>query len=167
VLVMFLFVAIMVVLEKVTLVGKYSVAMGSNYEGARLAGIPVGRLKILLFTLSGLAAGLAGVLVTSRLGSGVPNIGQGVEFDVIVAAVLGGVSLAGGRGTVLATCAGAAMLVVIQSALNMNGVDVFWQLIITGVLLIGMVTLDVVLRGGTDRPQWMALARKPASTVAA
>jgi ribose/xylose/arabinose/galactoside ABC-type transport system permease subunit len=161
VLVMFLFVAIMVALEKFTLVGKYSVAMGSNYEGARLAGIPVGRLKILLFTLSGLAAGLAGVLVTSRLGSGVPNIGQGVEFDVIVAAVLGGVSLAGGRGTVLATCAGAAMLVVIQSALNMKGVDVFWQLIITGVLLIGMVTLDVALRGGSERPQWMSRVRRP------
>lgn len=155
VLVMFAFVAVMVVLEKLALVGKYSVAMGSNYEGARLAGIPVGRLKVLLFTLSGLAAGLAGVLVTSRLGSGVPNIGQGVEFDVIVAAVLGGVSLAGGRGTVLATCAGAAILVVIQSALNMNGVDVFWQLIITGILLIAMVTLDVVLRGGAERPQWM------------
>ena len=75
---------------------------------------------------------------------------------MIVAAVLGGVSLAGGRGTVLATCAGAAMLVVIQSALNINGVDIFWQLVITGALLIAMVTLDVVLRGGKDRPQWMS-----------
>jgi ribose/xylose/arabinose/galactoside ABC-type transport system permease subunit len=145
----------MIVLEKLTLVGKYAVATGSNEEGARLAGLPVERMKIVLFALSGTAAGVAGVLVTSRLGSGVPNIGDNVEFDVIVAAVLGGVSLAGGRGTVLGTCAGAAMLVVIQSALNINGVDVFWQLVITGALLVAMVTLDVVLRGSKARPQWM------------
>lgn len=157
VLIMFGFVGLMILLEKFTLVGKYSVAMGSNHEGARLSGISVENFKILLFVMTGAASGLAGVLVTSRLGAGVPNIGQGVEFDVIVAAVLGGVSLAGGRGTVLATCAGAAMLVVIQSALNMQGVNAFWQLIITGALLIAMVTLDVSLRGGKDRPQWMDL----------
>lgn len=158
VLIMFLFVALMVFLEKLTLVGKYSIAMGSNHEGARLSGISVDNFKIFLFIITGAAAGLAGILVTSRLGAGVPNIGSGVEFDVIVAAVLGGVSLAGGRGTVLATCAGAAMLVVIQSALNMNGVNAFWQLIITGILLIAMVTFDVILRGGVERPRWMDLS---------
>jgi ribose transport system permease protein len=158
VIIMIGFVALMVFLEKFTLVGKYSIAMGSNNEGARLSGISVDNFKTLLFVISGASAGLAGILVTSRLGAGVPNVGSGVEFDVIVAAVLGGVSLAGGRGTVLATCAGAAMLVVIQSALNMNGVNAFWQLIITGILLIAMVVLDVILRGGADRPQWMDLA---------
>jgi ribose/xylose/arabinose/galactoside ABC-type transport system permease subunit len=164
VLIMFLFVAVMVCLEKLTVIGRYSIAMGSNLEGARLAGIPVDRFKIVLFTLSGTAAGLAGVLVTSRLGSGVPNIGDNIEFDVIVAAVLGGVSLAGGRGTVLATCAGATMLVVIQSALNINGVDIFWQLVITGALLIAMVTLDVILRGGKERPEWMTRLFTPRVT---
>ncbi|MFV0453006.1 MAG: ABC transporter permease [Propioniciclava sp.] len=155
ILVMFAFVALCVFLEKATLVGKYSVAMGSNFEGAKLAGVPVESTRILLFALVGFAAGLAGIMTASRLGVGVPTIGSGMEFNVIVAAVLGGLSLAGGRGRVLATVAGATILVVIRSALNMHGVNTFWQLIITGVLLIVMVVIDVVLRGGSDRPQWM------------
>ncbi|MFV0405910.1 MAG: ABC transporter permease [Propioniciclava sp.] len=153
--VMFVFVLVCVFLEKFTLVGKYSVAMGSNFEGAKLAGVPVESYRIFLFTLVGLAAGLAGIMTASRLGVGVPTIGTGMEFNVIVAAVLGGLSLAGGRGRVLATVAGATILVVIRSALNMHGVNTFWQLIITGILLIVMVVIDVVLRGGSDRPPWM------------
>ena len=160
ILVMVVFVLICVFLEKFTLVGKYAVAMGSNFEGAKLSGVQVDRHRIALFVLAGTASGLAGVLTASRLGVGVPTIGTGMEFNVIVAAVLGGVSLSGGRGRVLATCAGAAILTVIRSALNIHGVNTYWQLVITGVLLVSMVTLDVVLRGGRDRPQWMNFTRR-------
>jgi ribose/xylose/arabinose/galactoside ABC-type transport system permease subunit len=167
ILVMVVFVGACVFLEKLTLVGKYAVAMGSNFQGAKLAGVPVETQRILLFTLAGLASGLAGAMTASRLGVGVPSIGDGMEFSVIVAAVLGGVSLAGGRGRVLATVAGAAILTIIRSALNMHGVNTFWQLIITGCLLIAMVALDVFLRGGADRPQWMQFVKRPGRAEAA
>lgn len=156
VIVMIAVVAVAIFLERFTLLGKYTVAMGSNFEGARLSGIRVNRLRIGLFVLAGLTAGIAGIVVASRLDSGQPTLTtQGWEFQVIVAAVLGGVSLAGGRGTVLGTCAGAAIVVVISVALNQKGINPFWQLIVQGVLLVGVVAIDAIFKGGRARPVWL------------
>ena len=152
-------VVVFVFLERFTLLGKYTVALGSNFEGARLSGISVGRLRVLLFVLAGSATGLAGVLSASKLNSGQPTIGQGFEFQVIVAAVLGGVSLAGGRGTVLGTTAGAAIVVVIGVALNINNINTFWQQIILGVLLVTVVALDVIFKVERRRPSWLRVRR--------
>lgn len=157
VIVMVAVVVIALFLERFTLLGKYTVAMGSNFEGARLSGVRVNRLRIWLFVLSGTAAGVAGIVVASRLDSGQPTLTtQGWEFQVIVATVLGGISLAGGRGTVLGTCAGAAIVVVISVALNQKGVNPFWQLVIQGVLLVGVVAIDTVFKGGWSRPGWLS-----------
>lgn len=155
VIVMAAVVAGFIVLERRTLVGKYSVAIGSNFEGARLSGIRVNRHRMALFTIAGTASGLAGVLVASRLDSGQPTVGVGFEFDVIVAAVLGGTSLAGGVGTVVGTCAGAAIVGVINNALNLLNVQTFWQTIIQGLILIIAVAADDVLRAQRFRPSWL------------
>jgi len=162
VLVMIGVVVVFVFLERFTLLGKYTVAMGSNFEGARLSGIRVDRLRFGLFILAGTAAGIAGIVVASRLDSGQPTLTtQGWEFQVIVAAVLGGVSLAGGRGTVLGTCAGAAIVVVISVALNQKGINPFWQLIIQGALLVAVVAIDTVVKGNRKRPAWLSGMRLP------
>jgi ribose/xylose/arabinose/galactoside ABC-type transport system permease subunit len=148
-------------LEKRTLLGKYSVAIGSNFEGARLSGIRVNGTRVLFFVLSSASCAGAGILYASQLSSGQPSVGTGFEFSIIVAAVLGGVSLAGGRGTVLGTVAGAGIIGVIHVALNQNFVNPFWQQIIEGVLLVGVVALDSLLNRGFRRPTWLGIPRKP------
>jgi ribose/xylose/arabinose/galactoside ABC-type transport system permease subunit len=144
--IMLVIVAVMVLLERKTLLGKYSIAMGSNFEGARLSGIRVNRLRIGLFVMSGAAAGIAGVIDASRLASGQPSLYLGFEFSVIVAAVLGGVSLAGGRGTIFGTCAGAAIVGVITTLLSLKGINAFWQYIIQGVMLVAICAIDELLK---------------------
>lgn len=160
VIVMVVVVAIFVVLEKLTLVGKYSVAVGSNFEGARLSGIRVNGFRVLLFILASIACGIAGILYASQLTSGQPSIGTGFEFSIIVAAVVGGVSLSGGRGTVIGSVVGAAIIGVIHVALNENFVNSFWQQIIEGVLLVGVVALDSLLQEAIPRPSWLTFSRK-------
>ncbi len=95
-----------------------------------------------------------------KLNSGQPTIGQGFEFQVIVAAVLGGVSLAGGRGTVLGTTAGAAIVVVIGVALNINNINTFWQQTILGFLLVTVVALDVIFKVDRRFPSWLRVGRR-------
>lgn len=146
------FVAIMIFVERKTLVGKYSVAMGSNFEGARLAGLRVNRLRIFLFVNAGFAAGIAGVLLNSKSASGQPSLTTGgYEFAVIVAAVLGGVSLSGGQGTVIGTCAGAAIVGVIETGLALQNYNAFWRYIILGAALVAIVAVDVRLKAAGDR----------------
>ena len=167
VILMIVIVLVAVFLERFTLLGKYTIAMGSNFEGARLSGIRVDRLRVGLFVLAGTAAGIAGIVVASRLDSGQPTLTtQGWEFQVIVACVLGGISLSGGRGTVLGTCAGAAIVVVISVALNQKGVNPFWQLIIQGALLVGVVAIDDLFKGDRQRPQWLSGVRGSRRTPA-
>lgn len=148
----FVFVATMVFIERKTLVGKYSIAMGSNFEGARLTGLRVNRLRVFLFINAGFAAGIAGVLLNSKSNSGQPSLTTGgFEFAVIVAAVLGGVSLSGGQGTVIGTCAGAAIVGVIETGLALQNYNAFWRYIILGSVLIVIVAIDVRLKAAGDR----------------
>jgi len=130
-----------------TLLGKYTYAIGGNKETARLSGIPVSRVQFLLYSLVGLMTGVAGVIMASRLASGQPDVGVGFEFDVIVAIVLGGTSLAGGEGTVFGTMIGALIVGVLTNGLNLLGVHTFYQYVFQGVVLIFAVLLDMTLKG--------------------
>jgi ribose transport system permease protein len=151
VLVMLVVVAVFAVLQRATLLGKFAIAIGSNFEAARLAGIRVNAVRMVLYVLSGTMAALGGILISSRLSSGQPTAALGLEFDVIVAAILGGVSLAGGEGSVIGTLIGALILGVISNGLNILGVEPFWQTILQGVILVVAVSIDIVLQGSGRR----------------
>lgn len=151
VLILFAVVIGLTVVERRTLLGKYTIAVGSNETAARLSGIEVARVRIVLHILAGAAAGLGGILVSSRLASGQPTAAQGLEFDVIVAAVLGGTSLLGGEGRVVGTLVGALIVGVANNGLNLLGVQSFWQTIVQGLLLVGAVGIDVAIRRRRSR----------------
>jgi ribose/xylose/arabinose/galactoside ABC-type transport system permease subunit len=133
-------------LERKTLLGKYAMAIGGNPTAAYLSGINGDRIVFLLFTITGGLAGLAGSIAASRIGSGNPRMGDGFEFDVIIAIILGGTRLAGGRGTILGTLIGALIVAVIGSGLNMLGMLSFWQLVLKGVILVLAILLNEKLR---------------------
>jgi ribose transport system permease protein len=152
VVVMLIVVAVFAVIGRFTTLGRHAIAIGSNREAARLSGIAVDRIRITLYVLVGVTAGLGGVIVSSRLNSGQPTAGAGFEFDVIVAAVLGGTSLAGGEGTVLKTLVGALIIGVLGNGLNLLGVGIFWQTVVQGAVLIIAVAVDMALREGG--PRW-------------
>lgn len=123
-------------------IGRYTYAVGSNEEAARLSGINVGRVKMTVYTFNGLMAGVAGVVLAARLNSAQPAIGSGYELDAIAAAVIGGTSLSGGEGTILGTMIGAFIMSVLKNGLNLMQVSQFWQQVIMGVVVIGAVYLD-------------------------
>lgn len=150
------------VIEFKTVLGRHGVAIGSNFEAARLSGIRVNATRIALFTLSGLMAGVGGMVLSSRLSSGHPNTAAGLEFDVIVAAILGGTSLMGGEGTVIGTAIGALIVGVINNGLNLTGVSTFWQQVVQGVILISAVGLDLLLQG---RRKWKWWIREPTPSM--
>jgi ribose transport system permease protein len=125
-----------------TAAGRAIYAVGGNESAARLSGISVGRARLLAFTLAGCMAGFASVLMTARLNSGSPNYGVGFELAAIAAAVIGGATLAGGSGNVLATLVGALTIVVVQNGLNLNNVPTTWQSILLGVIIVLAVAID-------------------------
>jgi len=129
-----------------TVLGRHIYAIGGNLLAANLAGIPVKRIKLLIYTLSGTMAGLSGILLASRLSSGDPNVGIGFEFDVIVAIVLGGTSLAGGEGILSGTLLGALILAVFANGMNLLGIGSFYQYVVQGAILVLAVILDLTLR---------------------
>jgi ribose/xylose/arabinose/galactoside ABC-type transport system permease subunit len=139
-------IAIFLFLERKTLLGKYAMAIGGNPTAAYLSGINGDRIVFLLFTITGGLAGLAGSIAASRIGSGNPRIGDGFEFDVIIAIILGGTRLTGGRGTILGTLIGALIVVVIGSGLNMLGMLSFWQKVLKGIILVLAILLNEKLR---------------------
>jgi ribose/xylose/arabinose/galactoside ABC-type transport system permease subunit len=116
--------------------GHHLMAIGGSEENARRAGIDANRIKLIAFTLSGLSAGIAGILLAGRLGTGYPNAGVGYELDAIVAVVLGGTALAGGRGTIAGTIAAVLVLGVTSNLLNLLEVSAFVQMVIKGLIVI-------------------------------
>jgi len=118
--------------------------IGSNEKAARLTGINVDQMKIFNFCHTAFLAGISGLLITARFGSASVTVGDGLELKVITAAIIGGASLSGGEGSVSGAFLGALLMAVIANALNLLGVDVFWQTLITGVLLITAVVIDEV-----------------------
>ena len=131
-------------LLKKTVFGRNVYAVGSNAEAARMSGINVQRVKLLVFSLAGTMAGLAGVIMIARMISAQVNTGEGYEFEGIFASVVGGVSMAGGEGNVLGALVGALIVAVIRNGLNLNGVNSFWQQVILGVLVVLVVYADTL-----------------------
>lgn len=125
-----------------TAFGRATLAIGGSKEAARLAGIPVARVKIVIFTLQGLMAGLAGVILASRMTSGQPNTSVGFSLDVISACVLGGVSLSGGVGTMTGTIVGVLIMGTVQNAMNLENVPTFYQYVARGGILLAAVLFD-------------------------
>jgi ribose/xylose/arabinose/galactoside ABC-type transport system permease subunit len=123
-------------LLKGTRFGLHLRALGASAENARRAGVRVERIKLAAFLLSGLSAGIAGVILAGRLGTGYPNAGTGFELDAIVAVVLGGTTLAGGRGTILGTLAAVFVLSILSNILNLLGLSAFIQMVIKGVIVV-------------------------------
>jgi inositol transport system permease protein len=130
--------------------GKYIYAIGGNEQAARVSGINAARYKMLIYVYASFLAGLAGVVVSSRIGSGQPGLGVGYELDAIAAAVIGGTSLsAGGIGTVAGTIVGALIIGVLNNTLDLMNVSAFWQQIVKGCIIVGAVILDQLKnRGG-------------------
>jgi L-arabinose transport system permease protein len=136
-----MFIIFGVLLNKTTF-GRNVLAIGGNQEAAKLAGVKVVRTKIIVFTLQGLVAAFAGVVLASRITSGQPTTMQGLELQVISACVLGGVSLTGGIGTISGTIMGVMIMGIVQNAMNLRNIDSFWQLVVSGGILLAAVMLD-------------------------
>jgi len=128
-----------------TVFGRHVYATGGNAEAAKLSGVDTDRVQILVYTVSGAMAAIAGVILTSRLDSAQPTAGAGYELDAITAVVLGGTSLAGGRGWIFGTLVGALLIGVLNNGLNLMGVSAFYQLVVKGAVILLAVLLD---RGG-------------------
>jgi L-arabinose transport system permease protein len=135
---------IFAIVLNLTAFGRNVLAVGGNAEAARLAGIGVPRIKIVVFALQGALCGLAGLTQASRVSLAEPNAFMGFELSVISACVLGGVSLTGGVGTVSGAVIGVLIMGTVQNAMSLKGVDQFWQLIVTGMILLGAVLFDRV-----------------------
>jgi ribose/xylose/arabinose/galactoside ABC-type transport system permease subunit len=123
--------------------GRYVAAVGGNEAAARLAGIHVHRTKVMVYALSGLLAGLAGLIETARLGaSDAQKVGLNIELDAIAATVVGGTPLTGGRATVVGTLVGALIMQVITTGFVMNGISYAWSLVIKAAIIVVAVYIQ-------------------------
>jgi sugar transport system permease protein len=127
-----------------TVFGRSVYAVGGNAEAARLSGIPVARIRIQVFAITGVLAALTGVLMASRLGSGNSGAASGLEFDIIAAVVVGGTSLFGGRGTMLGTLLGIIFIAALVNGLVLLGVDPFAQGIVRGFVILAAVMVNII-----------------------
>jgi ribose transport system permease protein len=125
-----------------TVFGRYIYAVGSNPESARLAGVPVAMVTVAVYAISGLLAGLGGVLLTSRLGAGIPTAGTGFELNAIAACVIGGASLFGAKGSALGAAAGALIMGVLNNGGNLLAINAFYLQIAIGILILVAVGFD-------------------------
>ncbi|NQV74537.1 MAG: ABC transporter permease [Bacteroidetes bacterium] len=130
-----------IILSK-TILGRYIYAIGGNEQAARASGINIDRVKLSVYSISGLLAGLAGILLASRITTGQPNAGAGFELDAIAAVVIGGTSTAGGRGTMAGTLIGVLLIGVINNGLDLLNVTSYYQQVVMGIIIIGAVVLD-------------------------
>lgn len=134
--IMIVVVAIFIFLEKRTILGKYAISIGGNENAAVLSGISVTRMRLIFYFLSGAMAAFSGVWQVSRIGSGDPTIGTGMEFAVIAGCILGGVSIKGGDGTITGMLLGTVILALLTNGMNMMGVNAFYQQVATGLVLL-------------------------------
>lgn len=135
------FAILLVVLQNTTF-GRGIYAIGGNEEASRLSGLKVDGIKIGVYTISGAMAALAGIILTSRLNSAQPTAGTSYELDAIAAVVLGGTSLAGGRGRIVGTLIGVLIIGVLNNGLNLLGVSSFYQQVVKGGVILLAVLLD-------------------------
>jgi ribose transport system permease protein len=128
-----------------TAFGEYVYATGGNPEAARLSGLPTRFIVTAVFAISGLSAALGGILLTSRLRIGQPTAAQGLELDAIAAVVLGGTSLFGGRGSILGTFFAVMLLQVLRNIFNLLGLGSFYQMTVTGVIIVAAILLNTMI----------------------
>jgi len=131
-----------------TRLGRYIYAVGGNSEAARLSGVRVGRVLLFAYVACGSLAGLGGVVLASQLKSGSPTYGLMYELSTIAAVVVGGTSLAGGKGTVFGTLIGVFIIAVIQNGMNLTGVKSEMQMVVLGLVILGAVCFDELKRRG-------------------
>ena len=125
-----------------SVLGRSLYAIGGNDEASYLSGVRTDRIRAGTYVLSGACAALAGAIFAGRIGSGQGNLASGIELDVIAAALIGGVSIAGGQGAVWRAAAGLGLLAVLQNFFNQQNVNAFWQLVIKGIIIVTAVGLD-------------------------
>lgn len=136
---------------KWTRTGRKIYAVGSNASAAEVSGINVKNIKMMVYVIMGFLAGLGGALQVSVYASAMPDMQQGGEMDVIAACVIGGVSMSGGRGSVVGALLGSLILATIAKALPLVGFDALWQNTIKGVLILVVVVVNVVLQRIADK----------------
>lgn len=134
--------AILYFILRHTTFGRHVYALGSNEEATKLSGISTGKVKVLVYSISGLFAALSGIILTSRLNSAQPTAGTSYELDAIAAVVLGGTSLSGGRGWIVGTLIGAMIIGVLDNGLNLLNVSSFYQSVVKGAVILIAVLLD-------------------------
>lgn len=122
--------------------GRYIYAIGGNEQAARVSGLNIGRIKIGIYTFAGMLSGLAGIVLSSRISSGQPGLGQGYELDAIASAVIGGTSFAGGIGTIWGTMVGALIIGVLNNGLDLLNVSPYWQQIVKGSIIVIAIIID-------------------------
>lgn len=130
------------VLTTKTKFGRYIYAIGGNENAAKLSGININKVKVLVYTIAGLLAAVGGIMVTSRLDSAQPNAGISYELDAIAAVVIGGTSLSGGRGKIMGTVLGAIIIGVLNNGLVLLNVSPFWQQVVKGLVILLAVIID-------------------------
>lgn len=135
-----------VVLNKTPL-GEYFLAVGGNEEASHIAGVPVARVKIAAYVISGGLAAVAGLILVGRLGAADPTLGNLWELDAIAAAAIGGASLMGGKGSVVGTLLGAIILGSLRNGLTLMNVQAFYQLLATGIIILVAMLIDRATRG--------------------
>jgi ribose transport system permease protein len=146
IIIMIIFVVIFIIIERKTVLGRYSYAIGGNRQAAKLSGINIPGVIIILYAIVGLLAGLTGVIQVSRVGSAFPNFGAGLEFDVLIAIVLGGTSILGGEGTIFGMLIGASIIGLVANGLNLMNVPYFYQELTNGLILIIAVLINQLIR---------------------
>lgn len=142
VIIMFIVFIVLYVLLHKTAFGKSVYAIGGNEKAAYISGVKLNKVKIIIYSISGIMASISGLIITSRLSSAQPTAGASYEMDAIVAVVLGGTSLSGGKGRILGTLIGALIIGVLNNGLNIIGVSAFWQQVVKGVVILIAVLID-------------------------
>jgi len=122
--------------------GRHIYAIGGNEQAALISGLNVGRIKIGVYTIAGVLSGLAGLVLSSRIGSGQAGLAVGYELDAIASAVIGGTSLSGGVGTIWGTIIGALIIGVLNNGLDLLNVSAYWQTIVKGSIIVAAVIID-------------------------
>ena len=125
-----------------TKMGRYTYALGGNEEATKLSGLNTDKIKIWVYTISGILSAIAGIIITSRLYSAQPTAGTGYELDAIAAVVLGGTKLTGGKGKITGTIIGALIIGVLSNALNILDVSSYYQMMVKGIVILIAVLLD-------------------------
>ncbi|MEG2361562.1 MAG: ABC transporter permease [Christensenella sp.] len=144
VIVMAVIVIIGVIFANNTMTGRNIYAVGNSPQAAKLSGIPVDRVLTLVYVIEGLLAGVCALLLVGQMNSADPSYGKGYEMDVIAAAVIGGISMSGGEGSIVGTIIGAALMGVLKTTFVLLAVSGYWQTVILGLIIIGAVALDSV-----------------------